>query len=575
MIKDDFFYIFKRLTKNHIRPYFGELFLASILMVVVAVCAAALVQIVKPAFDNIFYSGDKSMLLTLPLSIVAVYCVKALAEFAQEYLVRSTGQKILIDLQILLFEHLMSSDLSFIRSQPPGKFISRFTNDIQLMKGAVSSLLVGVAKNLLMVIFLIIMMFKLDSTLSIIVFFVFPLAIYPVQQIGRKMRNTVYAMQDKLSDYTATLDEVFLSIEVVKSYMGENLEISKAKQHMKDIYKISSKSILLDCLTSPISEALSGVAMAVILFYGGWQIINKTSTPGAIIAFITAFVAAYRPFKDILSLNVRLQEGIAASKRLFEILDIKPQITDVPNAIDIKFNTPNICFENVSLQIADKQILKDVSFQIPAGKITAIVGQSGSGKTSIINLLLKFYEPISGKVAIADHSISDIKTESLRGQIALVSQSVLLFDTSVLENIRYTLDANEKEVIKAAKDALADEFVEQMTQGYESQIGFQGSKLSGGQRQRLALARAFVKKAPILILDEATSSLDMQNEEAILDCIKNRKQTIIIVTHKLSSIKDADHIIVLKNGQVVGEGAHEELLKNNTHYGQLYNSIDV
>jgi len=574
VIKDDFFYILKRLVKNHIKPYFGELFLASILMVVVALCAAALVQIVKPAFDNIFYSGDKSVLFILPLSIIAIYFIKALAEFAQEYLVRSTGQKILIDLQILLFEHLMQSDLSFIRSQPPGKFISRFTNDIQLMKAAVSSLLVGIAKNLLMVVFLVIMMFKLDPTLSMLVFFVFPLAIYPVQQIGRRMRNTVYAMQDKLSDYTATLDEVFLSIEVVKSYMGENLEISKAKQHMKEIYKISRKSILLDCLTSPMSEALSGVALAIILFYGSWQVINKASTPGAIIAFITAFVAAYRPFKDILSLNVRLQEGIAASKRLFEILDTKPTIVDIPNAIDMKLTDPSIEFQNVTLQIAERHILKDVSFQIPAGKITAIVGQSGSGKTSIINLLLKFYEPNSGKVLLGNNNIGDIKTNSLRKHIALVSQSVLLFDTSILENIRYTIDVDEQEIIEASKDALADEFVKQMSQGYQSQIGFQGSKLSGGQRQRIALARAFAKQAPILILDEATSSLDSQNEEAILHCIKNREQTIIIVTHKLSSIKDADNIIVLKNGIVVGQGKHDELLKNNIYYAGMYNNIE-
>ncbi|AVP88090.1 multidrug resistance protein [Candidatus Phycorickettsia trachydisci] len=574
MIKDDFFYILKRLVKNHIRPYFKELLLASILMVVVALCAAALVQIVKPAFDNIFYSSDRSMLFILPLSIIAVQCIKALAEFAQEYLVRSTGQKILIDLQVLLFEHLMHSDLSFIRSQPPGKFISRFTNDIQLMKSAVSSLLVGIAKNLLMVVFLVIMMFKMDPTLSIIVFFVFPVAIYPVQQIGRRMRNTVYAMQEKLSDYTATLDEVFLSIEVVKSYMGENLEISKAKEHMKEIYKISRRSILLDCLTSPMTEALSGVALAVILFYGGWQIINQTSTPGAVISFITAFVAAYRPFKDILSLNVRLQEGIAASKRLFEILDTKPTIIDIPSAIDVKLGNPNIYFENVNLEITDKHILNDVTFEIPAGKITAIVGQSGSGKTSIINLLLKFYEPTSGKILLGNHSIRDIKTDSLRAQIALVSQSVLLFDTSVLENIRYTMDADEEAVIKASKDALADEFVKQMSQGYESQIGFQGTKLSGGQRQRLSLARAFVKKAPILILDEATSSLDSQNEEAILDSIKNKKQTIIIVTHKLSSIKDADNIIVLKDGMVVGQGKHDELLKDNIHYAEMYNKVE-
>jgi subfamily B ATP-binding cassette protein MsbA len=542
-------------------------------MVIVATSSAALVQMVKPAFDGIITAQDHKMLFILPFLMLFVSVVKGAAEFFQNYLIKSVGQKILTDLQVLLFEHLLSSDLALIQQESSGKLISRFTNDINLMRGSVSYLIVGVAKHLLTVIFLIFLMFSLEPILSFIVFIVFPLAIYPIQKIGRSMRKTVYKTQDKLAEYTAKLDEVFLSIKVVKSYHGEDFEVLKAKNMTDEIYTLYKKAIKLDSLTSPISEALSGFAIASILLYGGYAVMNNTSTPGSLVAFISAFVSAYRPFKSMLSLNVNLQEGFAATKRLFQILDTKPTLIENSNAQNVIFKNPDIEFKKVGLQLGGKTIFKDLDLYIPAGKSIAIVGESGSGKTSILNLLLKFYQANSGQILINGVDIMDIQTRSLRNQIALVTQETFLFDTTVAQNIKYTTDASVQDIEQASIQAAAHDFIVKLPMRYDTEIGFQGYSLSGGQKQRLSLARALLKKAPILILDEATSSLDSNNEGMIFDALKKHQgiRTTIIVTHRLTSIKDVDHIIVISDGEILEQGNHQQLMSKSGEYSSLYN----
>jgi subfamily B ATP-binding cassette protein MsbA len=541
-------------------------------MAVVACCAAVTVKMVQPILDEILFIKDKHRLLELAAFMLVVSIIKGAAEFFQNYIVKALGQGILTDLQILLFEHLLHADLALLQKESSGKLISRFTNDIMLMRGSVSTLLVGLAKHLLTVLFLIILMFKTEPRLSVIVFVIFPLAIYPIQYIGRRMRKTVYQTQDKLGEYTAALDEVFLSIKVVKSYNGEDFEVSKAKKITSEIYKLFKKATKFDALTSPVTEFLSGVAIASILIYGGFAVINNTSTPGALFTFITAFFSAYRPFKSMLSLNVNLQEGMAASGRLFQILDTKPKIIDSPNSVDVKFAAPGISFKNVSLSLNDKNIFEDLNLNIQAGKTTAVVGESGSGKTSIVNLLLKFYQPNSGQIVIEDKNLADIKIKSLREQIALVTQETFLFDTSVLENIIYTTQATKEEALEAAKKSSAYDFIMELPNKYDTLIGFQGYSLSGGQRQRLSLARAFLKRAPILILDEATSSLDAHNEGMIFNSLKKelRDVTTIIITHRLASIQDVDDIIVINNGKVVEQGSHQSLIEAQGEYYRLY-----
>jgi subfamily B ATP-binding cassette protein MsbA len=570
---DDAYYIIHRLLRDHVKPYTKQIVLALCLMAICAASSAILVKLVQPAIDDIFLTHNKQMLILIPLVTLLLSSVKGVAEYFQNYLIKFVGQRILTDLQILMYDHLLKSDLSWIQNQSSGRLISRFTNDISMMRGAVSNLLVGCAKHFLTVLFLICLMFQLEPILSVFVFLVFPIAIYPVQKLGRRMRKVVHNTQEELGEYIAKLDETFHSIKVVKSYMAEDTEITRARAMVEKILDLYKKSAKFDALTSPIMEILSGLAISGIILYGGIMIINGTTTTGSLFAFITAFVSAYRPYKSLVSLNVNLQEGLASSRRLFQILDMKPTIKDHIGAIDIHFTKPNIVFQDVSLNFGNKVALERINVTIESGKTTAIVGQSGGGKTTIANLLVRFYEPSTGKISIDGHDISEITLSALRGQIALITQDTLLFDASVAENIAYGKpSASNKDIIAAAKNAAAHEFIMQLPNGYQTIIGAHGMTLSGGQRQRISIARAFLKDAPILIMDEATSALDLQSEWFVQKALKQLRlnRTTIIVTHRLSSIIDSDTILVLKNGVIVEAGNHETLMQNKREYYQLF-----
>ena len=564
----------KRLVADYIKPYFKQIMVAVFFMVISAGCSAIIVKLVQPTIDQIFLTHDRQMLLLIPLMVVTTFAIKGIAEYYQGYLIKFIGQKILTDLQIRMYEHLLFADIEFIQSQSSGRLISRFTNDIAMMRGAVSNLLIGCAKYFLSVLFLIILMFKLEPVLASIVFLAFPIAIYPIQKLGRKIRKISAQSQEELANYTSRLDETFQSIKIVKSFLGEQIESNRAIIIATSILNFLKKTAKLDALVSPIMEILSGIAVAGLIWYGGLLVIEGKTTPGALFAFITAFISAYRPFKSLVSLNVNLQEGIAATRRVFNILDTEPFIKDNINAKDVEFSNPKIIFNNVGLKINNRTALKLVNLEIQQGKTTAFIGRSGSGKTSLSNLLVRFYNPTSGQILIGDYDINDIKISSLRQQISLVTQDITLFDTSIAENISYgNPNATLSQIITAAKYADADEFISQLPAGYDTIIGNQGSTLSGGQRQRLAIARAFLKDAEILIWDEATSSLDQNSEQLILNSLVNIRngKTTLIITHRLSSIKDVDHIVVMKSGMVIEQGNHSELMANKAEYYKLYN----
>ena len=544
-------------------------------MIISAASNAVLVKLVQPAIDDIFLTHQRSMLVLIPLVVLLVSIIKGGAEYFQHYLIKFVGQSVLTDLQIKMYAHLLKADLSFIQSQSSGRIISRFTNDISMMRGAVSNLLVGCAKHFLSIIFLIAVMFKLEPVLSCIVFGVFPLAIYPVQKVGRKMRKVAYNTQDELGHYTARLDETFSSIKVVKSYLGEEIEVLRAKNMIHKIFNLYRRAAKLDSLTSPIMECLSGIAIATIIWYGGVLVIEGKTTAGSLFAFITAFVSAYRPYKSLVALNVNLQEGIAAAKRVFQVLDTEPTIRDHADAKDVVFSNPTIEFKDVGLIFGDKIALQHVNFTIHAGGTIAFVGQSGGGKTSIANLLVRFYEPSSGNIIINGQDVLDIRLASLRTQVALITQDTILFDSSIADNIAYGLDIKDRErVVEAAKMAHAHEFIVKLPQGYDTVIGVQGLTLSGGQRQRLSIARAFLKNAPILVMDEATSSLDAKSDGAIQDALQllRKNRTTIIITHKIQNITDSDRIFVLKDGTIVEQGTHFELIQHEGEYYHLYHS---
>ncbi|WPY00333.1 ABC transporter ATP-binding/permease protein [Candidatus Trichorickettsia mobilis] len=566
--------VLRRLLREHVKPYSKPLSCAIFFMVIVASCSAIIVKLVEPAIDKVFLTHDRVMLVILPLIMVGVYSLKGIAEYYQSYLIKYVGQRILTDLQMRMYSHLLAADWSFIQSQSSGRLISRFTNDISLMRGAVSNLLVGCAKHFLSVLFLIIVMFRLEPVLSLIVFVAFPIAVYPVQQLGRRIRKISTAAQEELGNYTARLDETFQSIRIIKSFATEAIEVSRAQQITNNILNFYKKTAKFDALTSPIMEILSGLSIGGIVWYGGLMIIEGKTTPGALFAFITAFVSAYRPFKSLLSLNINLQEGIAAAKRVFHILDISPTIADDINAKTVNFTNTDIIFKNIQLKFDKKIALRHLNLKLEQAKITSIIGRSGSGKTSLANLLVRFYDPDVGQILIGGHDLKGLTINCLRKQIALVTQETILFDATIAENIAYGQEnVSEDQIIAAAKLADADEFITNLPGGYNAVIGTQGTTLSGGQRQRLAIARAILKDAPILVLDEATSALDPSSEQRILNMLavlRGQGKTIIIITHRLSSITFVDNIIVMKSGKLIEQGTHELLLAAKGEYYKLY-----
>lgn len=567
--------IIKRLVRDHVAQYKANILTAVIFMVIAALCSAIIVRLTKPIIDRVLIEHDHRMLVLITSCIALLYLLKGFSEFFQNYLIKFIGQQILTDLQLAMYNHLLYADYSLIQGNSSGKIISRFTNDIILMRGAVSNLLVGCAKHFLSIVFLVCIMFTLDFYLSIFVFVAFPLAIYPIQKLGRKMRVVSHEAQEELSNFTSTLDESFSSISIIKSFCMEKYEFSKAKQITNKILDFYKKAAQLDSVTSPLMEILSGMTIIGLIWYGNYAITNGSMTTGTLFTFIMAFVSAYRPFKSLVSLNVNLQEGLAAAARVFVILDIKPSIADLPNAPDVQFNVPRISYENVTLKFPNNRTaLENYNLILEPGKTYAFVGSSGSGKTTLANLMIRFFDPQSGKILIGGYDIKEISLNSLRKQIAFVSQETMLFDTTVNNNIVCgEKSASQEKIIEAAKAADAHEFISSLPQGYRTALGSKGKSLSGGQKQRISIARALYKNAPILLLDEATSALDpISEKKIILSLNKLRKnKTNLIITHRLNSITNVDKIIVMKNSQLVEQGAHDELLALKGEYYKLYN----
>ncbi len=568
------FYLLKRLFKGFIKPYIFKLSLAVIAMVIMALSNAFHVWLVKPALDKIFFHLDKEMLLIIPIAMVAVGAIKALATYFQNFYMKFVGQRIITDIQAKLYAHLIYSDLPYLQQFSTGKIISRFSNDIMTMRASLSNVLTGIAKEFLTVVFLILVMFNLNWQLALLIFGVFPLAIYPIIRMGKRMRKISLSTQESLGHYTSQLDETFKAIKEVKSYHAERYEIGKSNNILNNIFGLYVQAIRTESLASPIIEVISSLAIAGVIWYAGHEVIAGSSSPGSFIAFIGAFVAAYRPLKSLAELNNNLQEGLAASKRLFDVLDVKPQIIDHPGCGPLKIKQAEIKFNNISFSYKKQPLFNNLSFDITPGKVIAFVGSSGSGKTTIANLLLRFYETDSGEILIDGQNIKEVSLESLRGQITMVSQDILLFDDTIAANISYgKLKSSNKEIIAAAKASAAEEFIDQLPEKYNTMIGQSGFKLSGGQKQRISIARAILKSSPIIIFDEATSALDNISEATIQNSIfalKGQGRSIIIIAHRLSTIINSDLIYVLDKGKIIASGNHQELLKKSTYYRELY-----
>ena len=572
-------YLLKRLFKEHILPQIRKLLLAMVCMIIGSATTAVNAWLMQPVLDDIFFNKRLQMLYIIPVVIFVNTLVNGLASFYESTIMKRIGQKIVVDIQLRLYSHLIHSDMKFLTEYPSGNLISRFTNDINAIRRTSAEIFTGVVKEFFTLVALIIIMFYQSFDLAIISIVIFPMAFYPIIRLGKRMRKVAKKMQEELAEFTVHLDETFQNTRVIKSYCREEYEISKAKKALTRFLSIYKRAAYIESASSPIMETLGGVAIAVVIWYGGMQVINQHTTPGAFFSFITALLMAYKPLKVVSQLNTLLQEGLSAAKRLFIMLDEEPTIKiDGLQTIN-KLDHFDVSFKNVNFSYKDKQpILNNLNMEIPQDKTIALVGGSGVGKSTILNLLQRLYDYDSGHITLGGYSIKKIKLNVLRESIAFVSQEVTLFDDTVAENIRYgKLDATDEKILDAAFASAAHDFIKDLPDGYNTQIGQNGVKLSGGQRQRIAIARAILKNAPILLLDEATSALDSLSEKKIqvaLDYLKKGRTTVVIA-HRLSTIESADIIYVISDGKISESGNHKELLNKGGEYSKLYEQYKV
>ncbi|MCE2715883.1 MAG: ABC transporter ATP-binding protein [Pseudomonadota bacterium] len=565
----------KRLVHEHLAPYKAKFVQATFFMLMTAASTAALPFLLQPVFDDVFTTNDPHLLFVFCLAVLSAFVIKGFASYGETVTMTRIGQSIISDIQNRVFSHLMNLDLEYFHKTNSGELLSRFTNDISLMRNSVANTVVGIGRDCFSLIFLIGVMFYRDWFLACLAFFIFPAAFLPIIRIGRRMRKVTFNAQEEIARFTKQLTQIFQGIRVIKAYSTENYEANRAQNQIEKIYKLVVKTSKVRSLGHPIIESMGGIAIISVIAYGGWQVMHHSRTTGEFISFIGALILAYEPLKRLSNLNATLQEGLAAASRVFEIVDTKGKIVSPKNAKQPKKTQGHIEFKNVYFAYgAQKEALKGISFQAASGKCIALVGASGSGKSTIINLIPRFYDVDQGTIQIDGVSVKDWKIEHLREQIALVSQEIALFDLSVFENITYGCqNFSEHDVYSVAKSAAAHDFIQKLPQGYNTIVGENGVSLSGGQRQRLAIARAMLKKSPILLLDEATSALDTHSERHIQSALKKLMigRTTIMVAHRLSTVIDADYIYVLENGQIIEEGSHQELLQLGKQYAHLWN----
>ena len=564
----------KRLFKESIRPYLKWIILSLICMAGVAAATAASAWLMKPVINEVFVAKNETLLFPISLAVIFTFVVKGLSNYGQSVSISYVGQRIVTDTQHRLYEHLIEMELGFFQRSSTGSLLSRFTVDINMMRNAVSNALTGIGKDSLTLVFLVGVMFYQDWLLSLIAFFAFPIAIFPIVNLGKRIRAVTLDTQEEYGIFTTVLEQTFQGARVVKAYNSEDYEKARVRQIAERLFGLVFKSMRIRSLASPVMETLGGVAVALVIFYGGYRVIGQSMDPGSFFSFITALLLAYEPVKRLANLNATLQEGLAGAERLFTMLDLKPGIKEQPNARDLAIKNGEIKLNNIAFSYVDEQkVLNNISLNIPAGKLVALVGPSGSGKSTILNLIPRFFDVDAGNITIDGSELREITFASLRKNIGLVSQEITLFDDTIKSNISYGQPtASEEKITEAAKNALAHEFIMEMPEGYDTYVGEQGIKLSGGQRQRLAIARAMLKDAPILLLDEATSSLDAESEsliqQALFKLMKGR--TTLVIAHRLSTIIDADLIYVVDKGEIVESGDHNTLIKNGGPYSRLY-----
>ncbi len=551
----------------------GRLLSAMLSSLVVSASTAASAYLIKPAIDDIFFKGDLTMLKLIPLAVVLVYFLRGLGMYGTEYWMNYVGEDIIRRLRNGLYDRIQDLPLAFFHAERTGVLMSRITNDVNIVKAMVSTAVTGTLRDFFTIIGLTGVILYQDWKMAIIAFCILPVAFYPVVEFGRRVRRVSTGCQEAMAEINTFLHETFAGSKIVKAFGMEAYEKNRFFEKTRQYFKLEMKAVVARSLSSPIMEFLGGLGIAFVIWYGGYKVITGASTAGTFFSFMAAVIMLYDPVKKLSHLNNAVQQGLSAADRIFDIIERESTIREAEAPVALERTPHRVVFDGVSFGYDGAPVLKNIDLEVAPGEVLALVGMSGGGKTSLVNLIPRFYDVTAGAVRIDGVDIRDVAIASLRDQIAVVTQEPILFNESVRANIAYGKpDASMDEIEQVAHAAYAYDFIQGFPQGFETAIGELGSRLSGGEKQRICIARALLKDAPILILDEATSSLDAESEHLVQKALENlmKGRTTFVIAHRLATAGYADRIVVIVNGRIVEEGTHDELLCRDGEYCKLY-----
>ena len=561
-----------RIVFNYLLEHKLKIFLALMMMIISAAATGLHAWLVRPALDEVLIKGNKEMLFLIPIAIIIVTLIKGLATYTHSFQMSKIAHAIIARLQTQMFEKLMYLNMKFYNDSKSGNLISRLINDTYYLRLAIVKSVTGVIKDVLVIIFLLGNMFYQSWTLTLFAFFAFPLALWPIRKIGKSIRKITYKIQSEIAVFSNVLAESIKGIKQVKSYTKENFEKKRAFETISFIQKYFTKSAFISNRLSPLMEFIGSLAIALSIYAGGVFVLNETMTTGQFMSFLVSLLLAYQPVKALGNLNISVQEGLAGAERIFKLLDTsEDKMEKVSKKNDLTLHG-DILLKDISFGYEEKNVLQNINIKIPKNKRVALVGLSGSGKSTIANIITRFFDDYKGEILIDSKNIKEMHLRDLRNNISMVTQETILFNDTISNNIKYgKLNASYEEIKNVAKLAGITEFSDTLEKKLETIIGESGVKLSGGQRQRVAIARAIIKDAPILIMDEATSSLDNIIEKEIYKTIKDlmKNKTILIIAHRLSTIEDSDIIYVVDKGKIDNFGSHSELLIKSDIYKKL------
>ena len=567
--------LYKRLYRDYSRKYLKQILWSVFFATLVAISTSAIAWLLDPAIKKIFIEKDQSLILIIPFLIVLAFTVKGVSLYLAKGVMISVAEEIKKTLQSQMVKSLIAADTQLIDKKHSGKFISNLTFDVSHITNLLSNFILSLFKDSLTLIGLLTVMFFQNWRLSLIAIIMIPVASLSAKTLGKRIGKVVTEAQEKSGFLNTYLIELFKNHKLIKIYQKEQYENDRADNHLNQLKDKTKKINLVYIRMSPIMETLTGIMIAILIFYSGKLALKNQMDVGNFFSFLAAMMLAYQPIRSLSTLNMTANQGLSAAGRILPIIDIKNKIIDNEKSKDIKITNANIRFNNINFKYNtdEKNVLKNINLNIAGGKMTSLVGHSGSGKSTILNLIPRFYDAQYGEILIDNQSIYEIKIKSLREKISLVSQDTTLFDDTIKNNIAYARsDATDGDIIEAAKLSYSHEFINELPNKYETIIGENGIRLSGGEKQRLSIARAMIKKTPIILLDEATSSLDAETESKIQDALKilTADKTTIVIAHRLSTILNSDQIYIIDDGNVVANGKHDELLNNSKLYKNFY-----